>query len=68
MAGSTAAEGCRMNSGLHMIARYQCKLRSKLEYMRSIQSERISTHCSLIGTTMYFFLNRSSLDVHFLTL
>ena len=27
-----------------------------------------STHCSLIGTTRYFLLNTSTLDVHFRTL
>jgi len=50
-----------------MIARYQWRL-GKREVNAVGEAIAKFTHCSLIGTTRYFLLNTSTLDVHFRTL
>ena len=60
--------GCRMYSGLHMIARYQWKLSVRSQQHSSLSCGKCVAYFSFIGTTMYFFWNKSSFDVHLRTL
>ena len=59
--------GRNVYSGWYMIARYQWRL-GKRTVSGVGKAVTKSAHCSLIGTTRYFLLNTSTLEVHFRTL